>query len=138
MSRSAQTIAAVLLAVSTSTPARADDPAPAIPAGPFNNEYAIDVTLDAEAMTIRGEARVVFRNFGTRPVSTLPFHLYPNAWSNTGTLWIRDARGDKGLVKRGEAGAGYLRIDSVKLADGADLQSSTETVLAYDAPMMRQ
>ncbi len=98
--------------------ARADEPVPTLPTGPFANEYSIDVTLDPDAATITGREAVTFRNFGTAPVEEIPFHLYPNAWSNTDTQWIKDARKQSEVTKRGEKDGSYLHIRSVTDADG--------------------
>lgn len=111
--------------------------APALPTGPFNNEYVIHATLDVATFSIVGEARVTFRNFGATPISTIPFRLYPNAWSATDTAWVKDARAEATIERRGEAGAGYMRIDSVALENGADLGSSTtieETIMRVTLP----
>lgn len=110
---------------------------PQLPAGPFDNEYVITARLDPAMQTIHGTARVTFRNSGSAPVAELPFHLYPNAWSSTETRWIRDARGERAIRGRGERGAGYLRIDSLKIDSGADLAASTtidETVMRVTLP----
>lgn len=116
----------------------AEEPIPKLPSGPFSNEYVIQVELDAQQMALNGTAEILFRNLSDSPVEVVPFHLYPNAWANTGTLWIRDGRREKAIAERGAEGGGYMEIHSVQAAaeDGgepADLGASTE----LDGTLMR-
>src|SRR5436190_18531423 len=73
-------------------------PAPAasatVPAGrsPRNANYSIDVELDPSSHTLIGREVLTWRNTTARPATDLRFHLYYNAWSNTESTWMREAR----------------------------------------------
>jgi len=120
-------LAALTLGGFTSAAAQDGVPAPSIPSvpsvpeGPFSNEYVIDVRLDEETMTLVGTETVVFRNLSDTPVDEIPFRLYANAWSNTGTLWVRDGRADQQIVRRGEEDSGYCRIAAIRDGQGNDV-----------------
>ena len=105
---------------------------PSIPNGPFSNEYTIEVKLDPSTMTLIGHEEVLFRNLSSTPVEEIPFHLYPNAWANTGTRWVRDGRDENEILKRGADNGGYMKITGVHDQKGTDLGKSTvikETVM---------
>lgn len=117
--------------------ATAEEPLPAPPGGPWSNEYRIEVSLDRANMALLGRERVTFRNLGTDPVGELPFHLYPNAFSNTHSQWARDGRQEQAVIARGAADGGYLEIRAIRDADGADLAAATridETVMRVTLP----
>lgn len=108
------------------TSARGEEPLPVVPEGPYSNEYVIEVALDPETMTLVGKARVLFRNLSDVPVSEVPFRLYANAWSSTGTQWVKDGRADEQILRRGARDAGYCRITSVADGAGNDLVGATK------------
>lgn len=126
-------LVALVFAVLAATARSQELPVPALPEGPFNNEYVIDVRLVDETRTLKGAAEVTWRNFSPMVVDELPFHLYPNAWANTRTQWVHDARAEQRILERGEAEGGYLAIDSIRVANGADLAAAT----AIDETLMR-
>jgi hypothetical protein len=63
------------------------------PVSPRNANYSIDVDLDAPTRTLNGRGVVSWRNVTSRPTSEVQFHLYWNAWRNTESTWMREARG---------------------------------------------
>jgi len=121
--------------LAASAPAQVE-PLPTLPSGPFNNEYEIEVTLDAERMVLDGVAKVLFRNLSETAVLEIPFHLYPNAFANTGTPWIRDGQARKLILERGSEDGGYLLVHSVQDGDGADLSAATR-ISEGDGTVMR-
>lgn len=50
--------------------------------------YRMDVTLDTEQHLVSGWEELTFRNSTSRPVSTLRFHAYYNAWKTDGSTWM--------------------------------------------------
>ena len=52
------------------------------PLSPRIASYRIEARLDAPAREVAGTARLTWRNTGTAPVGSLPFHLYMNAFKN--------------------------------------------------------
>src|SRR5207245_1873925 len=66
-------------------PDRAKAPArPALPSrSPRNASYSIGARLDPERHTLQGSLVLEWRNTTGQPQTTLPFHLYWNAFRNT-------------------------------------------------------
>lgn len=54
--------------------------------------YDIDATLDPAAHRLTGRARITFSNPGQVPAYSLRLHLYWNAFSDTGSSWLRQSR----------------------------------------------
>ena len=92
--------------------------------------YEIQAVLDAPNRTVRAEEWITFRNFSERSLNRLVFHLYPNAFSNTHTLYMResvkgsDLRAKQEALRRGTWG--YIQVDAIETADGTDLSPATE------------
>ncbi|MFG0319596.1 MAG: M1 family metallopeptidase [Planctomycetota bacterium JB042] len=133
---------ALLLAAAPFAAARAEEPLPVAPTGPFANEYVIDVRLDRESMTLVGKEEVVFRNLSDATVSEIPFRLYGNAWSSTATQWAKDGRVEDQIRRRGAEHGGYCRIVAVRAGSGEDLADRTrieETLMhvPVDPPLER-
>ena len=55
-----------------------------------NANYSIDVELDPETRTLQGREVLTWRNISTQPATELQFHLYYNAWTNSGSTWMRE------------------------------------------------
>lgn len=114
----------------------ADDP---LPTRSDNRvAYRIDVTLSEDAHAVKGICRATWRNREDAPTQELLFHLYPNAFRDRGSVWMREAvlhgrldepRGwedgtsDYGLAighdKEGEAPS-----KAIRLSDGTPLSYS--------------
>jgi hypothetical protein len=96
-----------------------------VPAGrsPRNANYSIDVRLDHDTRTLTGREVITWRNVTTRPTSELQFHLYYNAWKNTGSTWMRGrlVAGDPdNLARRPAEDWGWSEVTAVRLlSDGA-------------------
>ena len=97
-----------------------------IPADARIADYELTARLDAEKHTIDGTAKVTWRNTTTRTVTTLPFHLYMNAFRAEDTAWMRTSQGrhrDSAVAQEGTWG--YIDVDSVRLltreSAGSDL-----------------
>ncbi len=52
--------------------------------------YTIDVRIDPQTRGLAGRESIRWTNEGDAPVTTLPMHLYLNAFSHTRTTWLRE------------------------------------------------
>lgn len=99
---------------------RADAP-PGFP--PPVASYDIDAALDPAAHRITGRARITFTNPGQVPAYSLRLHLYWNAFSDTGSSWLRqaalDGSGADGTLEARDAG--WQQVTALRLinADGS-------------------
>ena len=96
-------------------------PEPA-PLSPRNASYTIEVELDPETRMLEGKQVLEWRNIRQRPADELWFHLYWNAWRNTRSTWMLEARARPGADAREEEW-GWIEVDSVRLLDGEAAES---------------
>jgi hypothetical protein len=105
--------------------------------------YRIEATLDPARRLVTGRETLTYRNLTSTPMRDLRMHLYPNAFSNTRTLYMRgaawsDAEFQARLDRmRRDRVWGDMRLLSIRLADGTDLTSDTtidETVMTVRLP----
>ncbi|HYX19808.1 MAG TPA: M1 family peptidase, partial [Thermoanaerobaculia bacterium] len=104
--------------------------AAATPPSPPVVDYTISVSLDPKAKTLDGTERLVWRNPSSDPVTELRFHLYLNAFKNNRTTFMRESGG---RLRGDDAGKkpedwGWIDVDSMKAADGADLRKNARFV----------
>ncbi len=83
--------------------------------------YVMDVTLDPEARTVAGTARITWRNPDRVPVDTLQFHLYLNAFRDSLSTFMRESGGSHRGYRLGEKGWGGIEIEEMRLSDGTSL-----------------
>lgn len=84
-------------------------------------DYQLEVSLDAERHELRGAVTVTWRNRGREAVSSLPFHLYMNAFRGEQTAWMRESRGaHRGVSQSGESPWGYIDVQTARLADSGE------------------
>ena len=92
--------------------------APAVAQEQPAHEYVIDATLDPEAHTVTGTARILWTNESSEPAHELYLHLYLNAFESDETVFVRESGG----ALRGDELTGHGRIDLISLerilADG--------------------
>ena len=127
-------------------PLRAGGP----PLSPRNANYKIDARLDEKRHQISATETLTWTNSGESAVSTLPFHLYMNAFKNESTLFMRGARGMMRGAKASETGWGWIQLESVMIAqtellpklhypgapgDVPGLQDQTVVELPLDTPI---
>jgi hypothetical protein len=116
-------LVAVLIAVTILLPrpvaAQTDNPS-----GPQTDiaSYAIEARFDPASKQIVGSARLVYRNPGSDPLDQLWFHLYLNAFRGPDTLWRREDGGVHHTHLLGPDQAGWIRVESLTLADGTPLR----------------
>jgi hypothetical protein len=91
------------------------------------SSYDIDATLEPEAHRLSGRARITFTNPGQVPAYSLRLHLYWNAFSDTGSSWLRQSAlggGDADAIDPRDAGwqqVTALRIVNPDGSAGPDL-----------------
>ena len=79
--------------------------------------YTINVTLDPEARTVRGQERISWRNPDNVPVEELQFHLYLNAFKNTQSTFMRESGGShRGFSAEDADRWGGVEITSMRVA----------------------
>jgi len=112
----------VLLAAAVAATAGAEPlPTRAVPVA----SYDIRVRLDAEAMRLFGEERIVWHNPSSDAVGELWFHLYLNAFRNSESTFFRESRGRFRGGRVGEDGWGGIDVTAIRRADGVDLAAAT-------------
>ena len=62
---------------------------------PTGISYRIDARLDPETRMLAGSEEIRWTNPTGEPVTSLPLHLYLNAFSNTGTTWMSEEEIDR-------------------------------------------
>jgi hypothetical protein len=106
--------------------------------------YEIDARLIAETHLVEGHETIVYRNRTRSAMRDLRFHLYPNAFSNTRSTYMRGGawadRTFQAQLERTTRDAtwGFMKIISVGIAGGADLTSAAaidETVMTVPLPV---
>ncbi|HEV7779516.1 MAG TPA: M1 family metallopeptidase [Luteibacter sp.] len=84
--------------------------------------YQIDATLDAAKHAIDGKQQLTWRNRSDRPVATLYFHMYLNAFEGENSTFFSERRVLAGLGSRGVAEVkkgewGYIDLHRVAQGD---------------------
>src|SRR5688500_15513211 len=77
--------------------------------------YRIAATLDPLDKRIDGTASLLWRHTGVAPVTTLPFHLYMNAFKNDASLFMRESGGSHRLGVKSDGDWGWIDLTSIKL-----------------------
>ncbi|MBI1951455.1 MAG: M1 family metallopeptidase [Acidobacteria bacterium] len=131
------------LAVSA-PPAEAAGPAAASrPWSPRVAAYDIEASLDPERRLVRGRETIEYRNATGALMRDLQFHLYPNAFSNTHSAYMRgmpwsDEAGRRRVERLArEQSWGSMKVSAVRLAGGADLTAQAaidDTVMSLPLP----
>jgi hypothetical protein len=118
---SALAVALVLAAGPSGSAQVSSAPPPAL--SPRNANYVLQATLEPETHTLRGSGRLTWRNITKAPATELRFHLYWNAWRNSGSTWMRERilAGGTALAQRPADDWGWIDLTKVTVAAGADL-----------------
>ena len=85
--------------------------------------YSIDARLDAQAKTLTGTEILEYRNPSDKALSTLPFHLYLNAFRPQST-YTSEAQQEGTPVFYAEGEDGSIEIKSISAEGYGDLSSS--------------
>ncbi len=91
------------------------------PLSPRIANYKIQVRLEPKTRTIYGKEVLVWHNKTSFPAKELWFHLYLNAFRNDQSTFMKEsgARWGKKMIKKD--GWGYIEVNRIQLASGADL-----------------
>jgi hypothetical protein len=125
----------------TQEPRVADASQPIPPGGPAkalsprNASYSIDARLDHASRTISGRAILTWRNIAAAPTSELRFHLYYNAWRNSESTWMREARLRRGagpLPRQDDWG--WIDVSQLRLLTGATEPVDLTSHMRFIAP----
>ncbi|MBX3162242.1 MAG: M1 family metallopeptidase [Deltaproteobacteria bacterium] len=81
--------------------------------------YTIEATLDPERHQIAAVSTLTWTNTSTVQVTSLPFHLYLNAFKNEESLFWRSSRGQMRFAEATPGKWGWIRIESVIVAGSA-------------------
>lgn len=115
--RDASTIlAAVSAALATVAPAAAqvELPEPVY-------QVRMSASYDPDDHHVRGLERIRWRNTSSVPVEELQLHLYLNAFANDRSTFMVESAGQLRGVEIPEEGWGFIEVDSMRVAYGADL-----------------
>src|SRR5689334_25005996 len=113
-------LTATLMAVSMVTTPSAQVRTGALPpASPRNASYSIDAELDASRRTLTGREVITWRNITTAAPDDIRLHLYYNAWRNTQSTFLREARlGGRrgaGVEDRGDQDWASIDVTAIRL-----------------------
>ena len=116
-----------LAAVLASAPARAADGPPVLfpePLSPRVVAYRMEVSWDPAAKVIRGTETLTWKNTTDCPTAEAWFHLYPNAFANSSTVFMRESRGGHRGFQADAESWGYCRLLSLAAAVGEGPEAS--------------
>ena len=85
--------------------------------------YWIDAKLDTTAKTLDATEIIEYRNSSDQPVSTIPFHLYLNAFRPQSTF-ARESHRDGNDIPHTKADQGAVEIKSISAEGYGDLSQS--------------
>jgi len=86
------------------------------PRSPRIASYKIDATFEAKNHTITATETLTWTNPGASAVTTLPFHLYLNAFKNEKSQFMQTSRGTMRGAKATDTGWGWITVESVQIA----------------------
>jgi hypothetical protein len=86
--------------------------------------YDIQVRLDADAMRLHGEERLIWHNPSSDVVGELWFHLYLNAFRDSESTFFRESGAQPWRGRATEDGWGGIDITSIHREDGVDLAAA--------------
>ncbi|WP_052339529.1 M1 family metallopeptidase [Gorillibacterium massiliense] len=95
-------------------------------------EYHISVSLDPDKKELQGTQSVTWENPGSRPVSELYFHLYPNAFESDKTTFNRESGGKLRQDEKKPNNTGNMTVTGIRSEQGEDLSRLTEFVRPDD------
>ncbi|WNQ11065.1 M1 family metallopeptidase [Paenibacillus aurantius] len=95
-------------------------------------EYHISVALHPEEKRLLGTQSLTWQNAGSKPVSELYFHLYPNAFESPKTTFNKESGGKLRQDERKADSTGSMELTSIKTTQGEDLSTRMEYVRPDD------
>jgi hypothetical protein len=98
------------------------------PLSPRIASYDISVTLDSDAKTLTGHETLTWKNTSPDIIRELRFHLYLNAFKNTGSTFIRESAGQVRGAQIPREGWGWIDVTSMHTGEGENLTPGIEFV----------
>ncbi len=98
------------------------------PLSPRIANYDIKVKLDPESRTITAEETLHWKNKSKESISSIPFHLYLNAFRNTRSTFVKEWGTEKVRKKLEDDGWGYIEVESITLAGGRDITGRSKYI----------
>jgi len=100
--------------------------------------YTIEVSLQVPERMLEGKEVLTWTNTSTRPVDTLYFHLYWNAFKNNRSVFATESRqgmnwGERSIEGRSPEEWGWIEVAELSLEDGGRRDDLTAR-LSYAAP----
>lgn len=84
-------------------------------------QISMSASYEPQDHHIDGSKRIRWRNTSSVPIDELQFHLYLNAFANDRSTFMVGSGGQLRGVKIPEEGWGWIEVESMRLAYGADL-----------------
>lgn len=94
--------------------------------------YDIRARLDAKQHLISGEQTLTWVNDSPDTVPTLQLHLYMNAFRNSRSTFYRESGGRLRGDRASEDSWGWIRVESLRLENGADLTAQLRCISPDD------
>ena len=125
-------IGSILLSISIL--AAVPDISPEVPAA-----YEINAYLDDSTHTITGTAKVAFVNPTSKNLDTIAFHLYPNAFKDTSSVYCREDGRARTAVERGNVAKveiSNIMINSRKTEESGYRIDGTRLYIDLERPLL--
>ena len=123
LSLSSAALGSLLLALSASAQVSAINSPDGKPLSQRVVAYWIDAKVDTTAKTLDATEIIEYRNPSDQPVSTIPFHLYLNAFRPQSTF-ARESHRDGNDIPHAKADQGAVEIKSISAEGYGDLSQS--------------
>jgi hypothetical protein len=115
------------------------DPYPVLlvkgPLSPRLASYRIDLTYDPATRRLKATQTLSWKNSASRPVDSLPFHLYMNAFKNEDSVFMRESGGRHRGARASKTGWGWIEVTSIRVA-GQELMDSVRYPAAPDETVL--
>ncbi|MBI1225609.1 MAG: M1 family peptidase [Bacteroidetes bacterium] len=97
--------------------------------------YVMDVQYDLPTKSIKSTGQVIFKNNSPVPITELHFYMYLNSFKNMNSTFLKGSGGnifDQNIGSRGEDTWGWIRVDDIADAQGANLSQSMRYIQLDD------
>jgi hypothetical protein len=94
--------------------------------------YDIRVKLDPLGKRLEGRETLTWRNSSNAAVTSLPFHLYLNAFKNNRSTFMRESGGSHRGFRRDPEDWGWIDVKAIRTAEGADLAAGKRFIQPDD------
>jgi aminopeptidase N len=101
--------------------------------------YHVEAELNDSAHTLEGTEQVTFFNPTSNALNNIAFHLYPNAFKDTSTVFCREDRYVRERVERGNISGievNNIKIDNVSLDDAGYRIEGTRLYIDLKKPLL--